>query len=224
MHPVAVPVVHVGIILHVLDLLGVAVFAVSGALTAGRRRMDLLGVLVIAALTAIGGGTIRDLLVDRRPIFWIADPSYLIVIALAALGTVVWARARPVPRSALLFADALGLAFFTISGAGIARQAGLPALTVVLMGAITGSAGGVLRDVLCARVPMILRQGELYATAAIAGATVYILLEAVRLPPPLPSVAGMLVIFALRLGAIVWHWQLPVFTPRDTWEEQDNEP
>lgn len=216
--------IHTDLILHVIDLLGVAVFAVSGALTAGRRRLDLLGVLVIAALTAIGGGTIRDLLVDRHPIFWIAEPIYLVVIACAALGTVIWARTRPVPRSALLWADALGLAFFTIGGAGIAEQAGLPALAVILMGAITGSAGGVLRDVLCAEVPMILRQGELYATAAIAGATVYILLEGAHLPRPLPSVLGMLVIFGLRLAAIVWHLTLPVFTPHgevDAEEDRD---
>jgi uncharacterized membrane protein YeiH len=192
------------------DLLGVAVFAVSGALAAGRRELDLLGVVVVAALTAIGGGTLRDLLLDRHPIFWIADPAYLVVIAAASLLTVVYVRVAPPPGDALLVADALGLALFTLSGARIAEDAGLSPIIVVLMGTVTGVAGGVLRDVLCAEVPLVLRR-DVYATAAIAGIALYLLLEALGARRPWAFAAGMALVVALRLVAIVRGLQLPVF-------------
>lgn len=136
-------------VLYLLDLIGVAVFAVSGALAAGRKQMDLLGVAVIATVTAIGGGTLRDILLDRNPVFWIEDPTYLLVILAAAALTLLYARFHKPPRTSLLIADALGLALFTISGAQLAEEQKLSAVIVVLMGTITGTAGGVLRDVLC---------------------------------------------------------------------------
>lgn len=199
-------------ILYFLDLTGVAVFAMSGALAAGRKSLDLLGVIVIAVVTAIGGGTLRDLLIDR-PVFWLTDPAYLSVIVVAALFTLVWTRWMRPPEKALQLADAAGLALFTISGARIAESAGMPGLTVVVMGTITGVFGGVLRDVLCAEIPLILRRGNIYATAAIAGASAYLLLRD-ALPAPLPSLCGMGVVAGLRLAAIIWNLQLPVFSLR----------
>ena len=199
-------------LLHLIDLIGVAVFAVSGALAAGRKRLDLLGVVVIATVTAIGGGTTRDLLLDRNPVFWVTSPSYLIVITIAALSTVAYVRWRPPPEDALAVADALGLAFFVISGAGIARQLDLPAITVVVMGVLTGVAGGVIRDTLTTEIPMILQRGELYATAAITGVVVFLVLIEVGAPAPVPSLAGMTTIVALRLAAILWGLRLPVFS------------
>lgn len=195
---------------YVLDLIGVAVFGISGALSAGRKGLDLLGVLVIAVVTAIGGGTIRDLLLDRHPIFWIADPTYLVVIGTAALLTTVYVRVRPPPRNSLLVADALGLALFTVMGAQVAEAAALPPLIVVLMGTITGVAGGVLRDVLSAEVPLILRR-DIYATAAIAGASLYLATQAVGLPRPAAALAGMGAVALLRLLAILRGLRLPVF-------------
>src|ERR1700754_635840 len=115
-------------LLYVLDLIGVALFAISGALAAGRKHMDLLGVIVLGLVTAIGGGTIRDLLLDRHPLFWLADPAYLIVIVSAALMTVAYARWRRPPEVTLLYADAVGLAMFSIAGARIAERAGVPAV------------------------------------------------------------------------------------------------
>src|SRR5215470_7929268 len=123
--------------LHVFDLVGVAVFAVSGVLAAGRKQLDWIGVLVIAALTAIGGGTIRDLLLDRHPIFWIADPTYLLVICAVTIATLAYVKVRQPPGTALLYADALGLALFSISGAQIAETQSLAPIIVVLMGTIT---------------------------------------------------------------------------------------
>src|SRR4051812_42556250 len=153
-------------LVYVLDLVGVAVFAVSGALAAGRKHLDLIGVIVLGMVTAIGGGTIRDLLLDRHPLFWLADPAYLIVIVAMALMTVAYVRWRAPPAATLLYADAVGLAMFSIAGARIAERAGVPIVACVLLGTITGSAGGVVRDVLSAEIPQLLRPGSLYATAA----------------------------------------------------------
>jgi uncharacterized membrane protein YeiH len=206
-------------ILYLLDLIGVAVFAVSGALVAGRKHLDLLGVAVIATVTAIGGGTIRDVLLDRHPVFWISDPTYLLVILLAAALTILYARLRTPPRISLLIADALGLALFTISGAQVAEERNLPGIIVVLMGTITGAAGGLLRDVLSAEVPLMLRQADLYATAAIVGATAYLMVQAAGLETAPAALVGMVTIVGLRLAAILWRLRLPIFRVRDEEEK-----
>jgi len=198
-------------VLYAIDLLGIAVFAVSGALAAGRKRLDLIGVVVLALATAIGGGTIRDVLLDRHPIFWLTNPAYLLVIVSAALGTVIYVRFRPAPAPALLVADALGLALFSVAGAQIAERAGIPAGGGIVLGTITGAAGGVVRDVLSAEVPLILRRGNLYASAAIAGTAAYFLLEALGVARGPSTVVGMTVVAGLRLASIWWRLQLPVF-------------
>jgi uncharacterized membrane protein YeiH len=200
--------------LYVLDLIGVAVFAVSGALAAGRRRLDLIGVLVLAAVTAVGGGTVRDVLLDRHPIFWLADARYLAVIIVAALSTMLYVRWARVPGVTLDVADALGLAMFSVVGTQVAERAGMPALSCVLLGAVTGSAGGAIRDVLTARVPAVLQHGSLYAAAAIAGTSLYIVLARLGLDRPTASLIGMVVVAALRLAAIWWGLTLPVFEVR----------
>jgi uncharacterized membrane protein YeiH len=198
-------------LLYVLDLVGVAVFAVSGALAAGRRGLDLLGVIVLGSVTAVGGGTIRDVLLSRHPIFWLADPAYLIVIVAAALVTVAYTRWRPPPHAALLVADALGLALFSVVGAQVAEASSLPAASGVLLGTVTGTAGGAVRDVLSAEVPLILRRGNLYASAAIAGTTTYFLLEAAGVARGPASLAGMTVCAGVRFASIWWGLQLPVY-------------
>jgi uncharacterized membrane protein YeiH len=200
--------------LYVLDLVGVAVFAISGALAAGRRRLDLIGVLVLAAVTAVGGGTVRDLLLDRHPIFWLADARYLFVIIVAALATVLYVRWGRVPWITLDVADALGLALFSIVGTQVAERTGLPALSCILLGAVTGAAGGAIRDVLTARVPLVLQQGSLYAAAAIAGTSLYVVLARLGLERSTAALAGMAVIAGLRLAAIWWGLELPVFEVR----------
>ncbi len=198
-------------ILHLLDLVGVGVFAISGALAAGRNRLDLFGVVVIALVTAIGGGTIRDILLDRHPIFWISNPSYLIVILAATALTIVWVRVRQPPLAALLVVDALGLALFAISGAQIAEQKELPALVVVMMGTITGVAGGMIRDVLTAQIPLVLRKGTLYASTAIAGNGVYLILQSLGALRSTAAALGMLTVVVLRIVSIAWGLSLPVF-------------
>src|SRR5262245_48679018 len=159
--------------LHTLDLIGVAVFSISGALAAGRKRLDLLGVIVLGLVTAVGGGTIRDVLLDRHPIFWLADRRYIIVIVVSSLATVAYVRWRPAPAAALLYADALGLAMFSLTGAQIAERAGVPALGGIVLGTVTGAAGGAVRDILVNEIPLVLRRGDLYASAAILGTAMY---------------------------------------------------
>ncbi|MFL5562454.1 MAG: trimeric intracellular cation channel family protein [Gemmatimonadaceae bacterium] len=202
--------------LHLLDLIGVAVFAISGALAAGRRRLDLIGVVVLAAVTAIGGGTIRDLLLDRRPIFWLADPSYLLVIVSAAVVTLLYTRWARVPWQTLDIADALGLALFSVAGAQIAERAGMPAVACVLLGTVTGAAGGVIRDVLTAQIPMVLQRGSLYATAAIAGTSVYVGLVRAGVAQRPAVLSGMALVALLRLAAIRWELMLPAFELRES--------
>lgn len=201
--------------LYIFDLVGVAVFAISGALAAGRRKLDLVGVLVAAAATAVGGGTIRDVLLDRHPIFWLADARYLLVIVIASLATVLWVRWARVPRSALDVADALGLALFSVAGAQVAERAGMPGIACVLLGAVTGTAGGVIRDVLMAQVPQVLQRGSLYATAAIAGVSLYLVLAIFGVERPVPSLAGMTCVAVVRMAAIWWDLKLPTFETTD---------
>jgi uncharacterized membrane protein YeiH len=170
-------------------------------------------------VTAVGGGTVRDVLLDRHPIFWLADPTYLVVIIASALITVVVARLLRPKRNALLVADALGLGLFSVAGARIAEAAGLPGVSVVLLGAVTGAAGGVVRDVLSAEIPLVLRRGNLYASAAIAGTAAYRGLKVAGVPGEAAAIAGIACITALRLAAITWDLQLPEFYLSD-----DDEP
>lgn len=214
-HSLANSAMEAAIILYVFDMLGVAVFAVSGALAAGRKQLDLLGVLVIAVVTALGGGTLRDLLLDRTPVFWVQQPDYLLVALGAGLLTVVYTYCLKPPQRALLIADAGGLALFSISGAQIAETAELHALIVILMGTCSGVVGGVIRDVLLVEIPIILRRSNIYATAAIAGIILYLVLKTMGLPDTAATLVGMSAVFGLRLAAIVWGLTLPVYRLTD---------
>jgi len=200
------------VVLYTLELLGVVVFAISGALAAGRKQLDLLGVVVTAVVTAIGGGTLRDVLLDRHPVFWIENPTYLGVILGATFLTILYTKFFQPPHKALLVADALGLALFSISGAQIAEQASLANIIVVLMGTMTGTAGGVLRDVLLADIPVILRKGQLYATTSIVGILVYLMLQQIGLVQAVAAILGMVTVATLRLSAIIWGLMLPIFS------------
>ncbi|MDH4582637.1 trimeric intracellular cation channel family protein [Pseudomonas sp. BN415] len=196
---------------YLSDLFGVAVFAITGALMAGRKSMDLFGVLVIAIITALGGGTLRDVILGNHPVSWIRDDTYILVASLAAVGTVLWVRlTRPINETGLLLADAFGLAVFTVYGTEVALQHNLQPGTAVIMGVITAVGGGVLRDIICNEVPLIF-QKEIYAIACIAGSLVFIGLREVALPAWLVTAAAMLVVLLIRLAAIHWKLSLPRF-------------
>ncbi|CAH0177537.1 MULTISPECIES: trimeric intracellular cation channel family protein [unclassified Pseudomonas] len=196
---------------YLADLFGVAVFAITGALMAGRKSMDLFGVLVIAIITALGGGTLRDVILDNHPVSWIRNDTYILVATVAALGTVIWVRmTRPIHEKGLLIADAFGLSVFTVIGTEVALQYAMPSSTAVIMGVMTGVAGGVMRDVICNEIPLIFKK-EIYATACLAGAVTFVLLRMLETPHWLDTGVAMLVVLGIRLAAIRWSFSLPRF-------------
>ena len=201
--------------LYALQFLGVAAFAASGAIAAIRKRMDLIGIAVLATVTAVGGGTIRDLLLDR-PIFWVRYPAYIGACLGAAALVVIWMRFWRPPESTLGIADALGLGLFAIGGAQAARQTDAAPIIIVVMGAITGVAGGVIRDMLSAEIPVVFKQGELYASAAIVGVTGYLGLMWMGVSEPVSALIGMVAVVTIRVVSVVWRVELP--TPRVTSE------
>lgn len=196
---------------YAFDLFGVAVFAISGALMAGRKSMDLFGVLVIAIVTSLGGGTLRDTILDNHPVVWIRDELYILVAIAAALGTIVWVRfTRPIPETGLLVADAFGLAIFTVIGTQVALAQSVPISAAVIMGVMTGVAGGVIRDIICNEIPLIFHR-EIYATACIVGSLVYIGLYRLNTPADLDVMIAVGTVLVIRLAAIRWHLGLPRF-------------
>lgn len=178
---------------------------------AGRKSMDLFGVSVIGVVTALGGGTLRDVILAHYPVTWIGDETYILVAVMAALGTVLWVRlTQPIHEFGLLLADAFGLAVFTVSGTQVALQLHMPISTAVIMGVMTAVAGGVMRDVICNEIPLIFRQ-EIYASACILGALVHIGLLQLQSSTEIASIVAMCVVFSVRMAALHWNWTLPRF-------------
>ncbi|MEW6591030.1 MAG: trimeric intracellular cation channel family protein [Pseudomonadota bacterium] len=194
-------------------LSAVAVNALTGVLDAGRKQMDLIGVMMVGAATALGGGTVRDVLLDR-PVFWVADQVYLIVALVTTLVIFFGVRGLRLPPRLFLIPDALGLALFTIVGTQIALAWQAPWLVASLLGVITGVVGGVLRDVLCNEVPLIFVRGELYASAAWAGALGLVALQALGVSSVIAAWAGMAIVLGVRLAAMTWCISLPTYTER----------
>jgi uncharacterized membrane protein YeiH len=195
---------------HVLDLFGTAVFAISGALAAGRKRMDIFGVVVLGCVTALGGGTLRDVVLGNHPVFWVSDPWYLGVAVIAAIGTFILARRWRLPGQLLLYADALGLAVFTVIGFGTGFEVTRSYIIGIVTGVMTGVVGGMVRDVLSGEIPLILRR-EIYASAALCGAGLFALLHYLRLPPLSIVCTAALTTLAIRVAALHWKLSLPLF-------------
>lgn len=196
-----------------LDLFGVAVFAASGALTASRKQMDVVGFMMLAAVTGIGGGSLRDLLLGRTPVFWIAEPLYLLLcvgVAIVVFFTAPFLESR---FRVLRWADAVGLAAFSVIGAAAALGVGAPASVAILMGVITACFGGLIRDVLSAERPLILHR-EIYATAAAVGATTFVLMQAADVPELPSSAIGFALALLTRALGIAFHLSLPSYRPR----------
>ncbi|MFV9504477.1 MAG: trimeric intracellular cation channel family protein [Oscillochloridaceae bacterium umkhey_bin13] len=192
-----------------IELLGVITFALSGIIEARRKRMDLVGVYAIALITAFGGGTLRDLLIDRTPLFWVANHWYAILILVMAIAAFVFPSLTRVSDRSLLWPDALGLGLFCISGTAIALEAGTPVFIATLLGTITGVFGGVFRDVIGNEIPVIFRNRYLYATAAFAGCWLYIILLWFGFAQPLALWVGIIVIVLLRIGGLRLGLHLP---------------
>lgn len=197
-------------LLSLLDYASVLIFAITGALVASRAQLDLVGFAFIACLTAVGGGTIRDLLLDRNPIFWIDNPVNLAVAAGAALIVFFTAHLLESRMRTLVWLDSFALAIAVAAGAGVALSLNQSAVIVVLMGMITGCMGGLMRDVVVGDVPLVLKQGELYVTAAFAGAAAAAV--AVNwLDTPVSLLFGAATTWVLRAGSIHFGWHLPVY-------------
>mgnify|MGYP001194421455 FL=1 len=197
-------------ILHVLYIVAIVAEAMTAALAAGRRSMDWLGVAMLGAITALGGGSVRDVLLGRHPLTWIEHPSYLLITAGAALATVFIARYMHHLRRLFLFLDAVGLVVFTVIGCNIALALGMPYVIVIASGMISGCVGGVLRDILCTEVPLLFR-AELYATVSILAGALYIGGQYAGLPHALAMGIAMLAGLGLRLLALRYGWSMPKF-------------
>lgn len=205
------------------EIAGTVVFAISGVFAVADRRLDWFGVLVVGIVTAVGGGTMRDLFLGDTPVFWVDDLYFLyaalggavvaIVIARVLAGTPAESARRF--ESGLELADALGLALFTVVGAAAAYDLGFNSAVAVVMAVLTGVGGGVIRDLLADRTPLILH-GEIYATASLGGALVFVLLsETINVSEPVAGTVGALVVLGLRLAGIHREWGLPVLGRAD---------
>jgi len=200
----------------VLEIAATAAFALSGMIAAARQRMDAVGVCVVACVAAFGGGTLRDLLLDQRPFFWVRHTGYVWGILALCVGAMLFMRQRhfkPTER-AMLLPDTIGLGLFAAIGVDVAMAVGMPALIAVMMGVITGVFGGVLRDVLCNEVPLVFVRGELYASAAWAGALALVGLQELGVSPVVAAWAGMGVVLAARLLAMAFRITLPTYSER----------
>lgn len=197
-----------------LDYGSVLIFALTGALAASRAQLDLAGFVFIAALTAVGGGTVRDLVLGRDPVFWVAQPE-LVLLAAAAAFVVFWTAHLLESRySVLLWLDAAALAIAVPAGVGVALAGGFGPVIVTIAGVVTGCMGGLMRDVVCNEVPVVLRHRELYVTAALGGATAALIGLEAGLPRQAALILCGVAAFVLRAGSMRWGWRLPVYRPR----------
>ncbi|MDF2234631.1 trimeric intracellular cation channel family protein [Albimonas sp. CAU 1670] len=197
-----------------LDFASVFVFGLTGGLAASRAQLDLVGFLFLATITAVGGGTARDVILDRQPVFWVGEPSNILVAAAAGLICFVWAPRLESRRMTLEWLDAVALAVAVGAGITAARWEGAGPTVTVIMGVMTGCLGGILRDVVCNEQPMVLRRRELYVTAAAAGAAAGAVALELGLGTALASAVCGVVAFGLRAGSMRFGWRLPEYRSR----------
>lgn len=197
-----------------LDFAAVVVFAISGSLAASRSQLDLVGFWFIAVLTSVGGGTLRDLLLGREAVFWVANPTYILIAC--AVATVIFFTAHLFESriKALQWADAFALAFAVAAGAGVAQGMNAGPIIIVFMGIATGCFGGLMRDVTCNEVPLLLKSGELYATCAFTGGLALIGATKLEIPLVIGFALCAAITFVLRAGSLIWGWSLPVYKSR----------
>ena len=202
-------------IMYWLDLFGVAIFAVTGALGAGKKHMDLFGVVVLAEVTALGGGTLRDLILGIKPVFWVSAPIYILVAAIMGMVLFFCIRFWHIPGKFLTLADTFGLAVFTVVGTEKALDMGTNWIIAVVMGVMTGVVGGIVRDVLSGEIPLILRK-EIYATASLCGAIAFCFLYLTVRNQSLAISISLIVTLCLRFSAIKWNLSLPHYSFRQS--------
>lgn len=197
-------------LLHYLFIIGICVEAITGALAAGRKKMDFFGVMLIATITALGGGTVRDVLFNTYPLTWVAHPEYLIYTSLLAFFTIFVAHSLVRIMKLFLILDALGLSTFVIIGTQKALTHGLSPGIAIISGMLTGICGGMLRDILCNDIPLVLRK-ELYAVIALAGSLLFIILNHYEVAHHINILIVLISMFTARVLAIFLHIQIPIF-------------
>jgi uncharacterized membrane protein YeiH len=196
-----------------LNWFGIVVFATTGALVASRKQMDIVGFALLGTATGIGGGTIRDVLLGKFPVFWVQEPGYLITCALVSCATFFLAHIPQSRYSLLLRFDGIGLAIFAVTGTETALLAGAKPVVAIAMGVVTATFGGMIRDVLGGESPLILRH-EIYVTAALIGAACFVLLSLAGVDRETALIGGFVLAAAIRLSALRWNWSLPRYRPR----------
>ena len=202
-------------ILQILDFIGTSVFAVTGALAAGRKRMDIFGVVVLGCVTALGGGTLRDVVLGSYPVFWVANLFYLAVAVVSAIATLALANVWKHHEKMLMCADAVGLAVFTAIGFQKGFQVTQSPVIAIVMGVATGVVGGIIRDILAGEIPLILRK-EIYASASLCGASIIAVMNYLGMHKSLTVPTGIITVLFIRLAAIHWKLSLPLFSiPED---------
>ena len=200
--------------LTLLDYASVLIFALTGALVASRAQLDIVGFAFISCLTAVGGGTVRDLLLNREAVFWVADPNHILLASAAAVVVFFTAHLVESRLRWVIWLDSFALAIAVSAGTGVAMALGKPAVIVVLMGMATGSLGGLMRDVVVGEVPLVLKQGELYITCAMSGAIVAVAASSLGLVSGPALILCAVVCWILRAGSIGFGWHLPVYKSR----------
>ena len=196
------------ILLYLLDMIGVIACAIAGTLLAQHKGLDIFGCILVAMVNAIGGGTLRDMVLDRHPLFWMTDLNYVIVITVTSLILQIFFHLYHKIDSALKFFDAIGLAAFSVIGFKVALTQGMSPLIAVMMGVWTAILGGLLRDIICNEIPLVL-QREIYITASIAGSVTYLLLQHIGVSAGINEFIMLFVIFAVRMLALKFDWHLP---------------
>jgi len=194
--------------IFILDLLGTISFAISGVLTATKKRLDIFGILIIATVTAVGGGTVRDVLIGKTPVTWMMDVRFLYIIAGSTFFAMIFSKALRYMRTSLFLFDTIGIGLYTVAGVKIGLAAQLHPVTCVILGTLSACFGGVIRDILCNEIPVIFRK-EVYATACIVGAVIYILLHKANVSSELASILAASAVITIRLLAVRFNLQLP---------------
>ena len=201
---------------NILDILGTIAFAISGALAAMNRKLDLFGIFIIAFVTAIGGGTLRDVLIGQTPVSWMENVIYVYLIGLTTIFAIVFRNKLDYLKKSLFLFDTIGLGVFTITGVETGIQNGLAPIISIALGGMTGAFGGVIRDILCNEIPVIFRKKEIYITACIAGGLIFVLMHKAGIDNDLIYLVTSLTVIVLRILAVKYHITLPNFYPTKT--------
>jgi uncharacterized membrane protein YeiH len=195
---------------YILDILGTIAFAISGALVAMNKKMDPFGVFIIAFVTAVGGGTLRDVLIGRQPVIWLTDITYVLLISSSVFIAILFRKKLKYLQKSLFLFDTIGLGIFTITGTEIGINAHFHPVISIALGTMTASFGGVIRDILCNEVPVLFRK-EIYATACIFGSIAFIILHHLNIDQTIVYISTTFIVIAIRLIAVKYKLTLPTF-------------